>query len=251
MEAGKMTTGINNTHQPSAEDFNNFSESVILYIKNKRDEIIKDERPVLKFLESCWQSDTQQFRNNEYVINITQNISLLLSQGNNSNSQKINIDKPELVNSFRQAIIDTINWRILNTWYEWAKDRTLDEKRSEALARVTRCLNHSDTRLDLSHLCLTTIPNDLPASITYLKLHGNRLEHLPSRLPFGLVSLYLNDNNLKDMPDNLPVTLKLLNISHNPLKITSEQSRQYQSLLKIFSFQPEQIREKETVEYYF
>lgn len=83
-----MTTGINNTHQPSAEDFNNFSESVILYIKNKRDEIIKDERPVLKFLESCWQSDTQQFRNNEYVINITQNISLLLSQGNNSNSQK-------------------------------------------------------------------------------------------------------------------------------------------------------------------
>ena len=53
------------------------------------------------------------------------------------------------------------------------------------------------------------------------------------------------------MPDNLPVTLKLLNISHNPLKITSEQSRQYQSLLKIFSFQPEQIREKETVEYYF
>lgn len=45
-----MTTGINNTHQPSAEDFNNFSESVILYIKNKRDEQIKDERPVLKFL---------------------------------------------------------------------------------------------------------------------------------------------------------------------------------------------------------
>jgi Leucine-rich repeat (LRR) protein len=80
---------------------------------------------------------------------------------------------------------------------------------------------------------LTTLPENLPASLEVLSCNNNQLTTLPENLPASLEVLYCNNNQLTTLPENLPASLKELLCNENPFtkeygfKITTETLPRY------------------------
>ncbi|UVO35630.1 hypothetical protein KUL72_30040 [Bradyrhizobium arachidis] len=70
--------------------------------------------------------------------------------------------------------------------------------------------------LDVPFNRLTTLPDELPASLQRLDVSGNQLSSLPA-LPSGLRGLDVNSNRLERLPDVLPAGLQFLSANHNRL----------------------------------
>jgi Leucine-rich repeat (LRR) protein len=81
---------------------------------------------------------------------------------------------------------------------------------------------------------LTSLPDNLPATLKVLYCDNNNLTSLPDNLPATLERLYCSYNQITSLPDNLPATLKVLNCSNNPLEANYP---------KIFTFRANQAQE--------
>ncbi|UWU75677.1 NEL-type E3 ubiquitin ligase domain-containing protein [Bradyrhizobium huanghuaihaiense] len=108
------------------------------------------------------------------------------------------------------------------------------EDREEALRRLNA--RGEATRLDLESLSLTslprlptgivvldvplnrltTLPDNLPASLQRLDVRGNQLTSLPA-LPTELRGLEASSNRLRSLPELLPAALEFLGLNHNQL----------------------------------
>lgn len=87
--------------------------------------------------------------------------------------------------------------------------------RSVALDRIMQCLFTNKTKLDLSSLKLTTLPDELPPLLTHLDISQNLLTSLANLLPAGLQKLYADHNNISKLPTNLPAGLLVIDLSYN------------------------------------
>ncbi len=69
------------------------------------------------------------------------------------------------------------------SWEEWARLGDPFEKRNLAVEIMTNCLDNICTELQLSHLNLTDLPDDLPDSLIEINVNKNRLTCLPHDWP--------------------------------------------------------------------
>ena len=83
--------------------------------------------------------------------------------------------------------------------------------------RIKECIENKDTGLDLSHLKLTELPNNLPESLTHLFCNHNNLTELPNNLHGSITDIWCRNNNLSRLPDNLPDSLIYLNCVNNKI----------------------------------
>lgn len=236
-----MENTVSATQSPATIDYNIFAAKVFQCIKKGEvNQYITDEQ-IQNFIETCWQSGVNQYRNNDYAITFYKNgcVSVTFLQG--YESLESGDSDPAISKIFKKTITDSVNWRLLMEWHQWAKDGKISEQRHEALSRVTKCLQMENERLDLSHLDLVSLPSAIPGCVKHLKLQCNKLNQLPDKLPHGLIDLYINNNSINNLPEKFPYSLKLLNINNNPLTMDSEKFSKLESDLLIFQFSPEQI----------
>jgi Leucine-rich repeat (LRR) protein len=72
-------------------------------------------------------------------------------------------------------------------------------------------------RLSYSSNQLTSLPESFPNSLQYLYCSCNQLVSLPESLPNSLQELYCGNNQLTSLPENLPTSLQKLYCSGNKL----------------------------------
>ena len=101
----------------------------------------------------------------------------------------------------------------LSEWNAWAEQLAPDENRKAALERMKA----AKSNLVLIGLGLTSLPENLPASLKTLHSSHNQLTRLPENLPATLETLDSSHNQLTRLPENLPASLKTLDSSHNQL----------------------------------
>jgi len=65
---------------------------------------------------------------------------------------------------------------------------------------------------------ISRIPTDLPNSLTFLCLAGNRIKEIPKKLPDSLTHLVLDGNQIKKIPNELPNSLKWLYLEGNQIE---------------------------------
>ncbi|MEY3202145.1 MAG: leucine rich repeat scaffold protein [Pseudomonadota bacterium] len=99
-----------------------------------------------------------------------------------------------------------------------------EEKRAEAAAKIATCRDHNLTRLDLSRLGLSSLPNCVGElrQLEWLLLVSNHFTTLPAwvcALP-DLVGLYLSCNRLNALPDSIGDLNRLerLRLDYNQLE---------------------------------
>lgn len=88
---------------------------------------------------------------------------------------------------------------LINQWKKWAENGIHGggEERDIALYRLTDCLERETNRLDLDHLNLTSLPDNLPPSVTQLNICGNPLTSLDSdKLAQSISVLILSRNQI-------------------------------------------------------
>lgn len=236
------------TQSPATIDYNIFAAKVFQCIKKGEINQYITDKQIQDFIETCWQSGLNQYRNNDYAITFFNNGSVTITFLQGYESLESGDSDPVMSKVFKKAIIDSVNWRLLMAWHQWAKEGKASEQRHEALSRVTRCLQMEDERLDLSHLDLVSLPSALPGCVKHLKLQCNKLNELPDQLPHGLIDLYINNNSITYLPKRFPYSLKLLNINNNPLIMDTEKFSELESDLLIFQFSQEQISRSELEE---
>nr|WP_271606772.1 NEL-type E3 ubiquitin ligase domain-containing protein [Bradyrhizobium sp. CCBAU 11434] len=73
------------------------------------------------------------------------------------------------------------------------------------------------SELEVADNSLTSLPANLPAGLVILNASDNRLISLPDALPSGLTSLAVSGNQLTELPESLPSWLIELNVSGNRL----------------------------------
>lgn len=107
---------------------------------------------------------------------------------------------------------------ILNNW-AGEEEQTEDEDRQEAVRRIKAWGEAGDlyARLELTYLCLTTLPPTFPPDLRTLDVSENELMHLPDNLPAELRTLDVRGNRMTSLPDTLPAALQLLAIGGNEL----------------------------------
>lgn len=126
----------------------------------------------------------------------------------------------------------------LDEWIEAGKDRPA-ERRAEAAAKITSARDHNLTRLDLSRLALSSLPECISTldQLEWLVLVSNQLTELPAwvtRMPF-LVGLYVSCNKLTQLPANIGDLSRLerLRIDHNSLEKLPDSIGQLRALKQL------------------
>lgn len=111
-------------------------------------------------------------------------------------------------------------------WKAWAEKGAADEGRKEALRRLELLLPGNrenlgqSTKLDLSNLGLSSLPEPLPSWICDLDVSANKLDKLPQKLPNSLQKLNVSENRLVDLPQKLPDSLqKLVAFANNLISL--------------------------------
>ncbi len=85
-----------------------------------------------------------------------------------------------------------------------------------AQEKIKNCILNKSTVLDLSHLNLTELPNNLPSNLTTLYCFNNNIEKLDN-LPYNLTLLNCYNNKIEKL-DNLPPNLIQLNCNNNKIE---------------------------------
>jgi len=113
------------------------------------------------------------------------------------------------------------------------------EKRAEAAAKIAACRDHNLTRLDLSRLGLSSLPDCIGQlqQLEWLVLVSNNLTALPGwvcKLP-DLVGLYVSCNRIEHLPDSLGELTRLerLRLDYNRLQKLPDSIGQLRSLKQI------------------
>jgi Leucine-rich repeat (LRR) protein len=114
---------------------------------------------------------------------------------------------------------------IFAEWDAWAQIETdASENRAEAVTRMKNWLKagHSHEELDLFDLGLTSLPENLPASVKSIDVSHNQLTSLSENLPASVKSINVSHNQLTSLSENLPASVKSIDVSHNQLTSLSE-----------------------------
>ncbi|MDZ5641848.1 NEL-type E3 ubiquitin ligase domain-containing protein, partial [Enterobacter sp. A103] len=107
-------------------------------------------------------------------------------------------------------------------WEAWEGSVSGTERinRHIAVTRIIQAWETHSTTLDLSGLELTSLPPELPSSITELNLENNQLHEWPEHLPPNLQRLRLGFNNLSVIPNDINLPLRELSLEYNNLNTT-------------------------------
>lgn len=133
----------------------------------------------------------------------------------------------------------------LNSLKDWvrASPTALEETdRGTAVDRIMDCLLRNKTKLDLSSLNLTTLPDELPPQLTHLDISGNQLTTLSNHLPAGLKKLYADHNNIHVLPTNLPVGLQIIDLSYNLISSLPAWSAEFVSSIESLNLSHNQLK---------
>src|SRR5438067_2250979 len=94
-----------------------------------------------------------------------------------------------------------------------------------AQKRIRECINNNLLSLDLSHLNLSELLNNLPSFLQILDCSNNQIKEL-NKLP-SLQTLYCSHNQIKEL-NNLPSSLQYLYCENNKyLHITKNMATRF------------------------
>lgn len=90
-------------------------------------------------------------------------------------------------------------------WRAWAREGTRGENRTEAVRKMTECLdsNRRDSGLHLRFLGLTSLPEHLPPGLTELSFNYNQSTCPLENLLASPATIDLSNNQLTSLPENI------------------------------------------------
>ena len=100
--------------------------------------------------------------------------------------------------------------------------------------RINECIKTKSEYLDLSHLNLSSFPEELPNFLQNINCSNNQITKLPEKLPYSLQEISCDNNQITKLPEKLPDSLQIIYCYNN--QITKLPEKLPDSLQEIYCY---------------